>query len=179
MYDTRRICILLYLTVGLFQPVAALELFGVDLESTNRDELRGAVKNAGVVLVREGGEDDWYDVYDSSSVLSGSRHLYLGFVRRDQGFAFAEYEFNGLNSKSLLRELNAKYGVAKVHAGRFVSDRRYLWLRDGIEIELASDWQNYKLRLSYINPENLADLRAEQSGANANIETSAEQVSLY
>ena len=151
------------LLIGFSAPVQALELFGVDLESTTRDELRDAVKQSGVVLIREGGDDEWFDVYDSSSVLAGSSRLYLGFVKQSQQFAFAEYEFNGVNPAPVLRSLSGKYGAAKVSQGRYLSDKTYHWQFDGIEIRLSSDWQNYKTRLSYVNPANLASLQAEQA----------------
>ncbi len=173
------IVIVLALIAGLVRPVTALELFGVDLESTNRAELRNAVKAAGVKLVREGDDETLFDVYDSSVVLLGSNRLYLGFVVQSQGFAFAEYEFEGLNPKPILSDLTRKYGVAEIHKGRFVSDRKYRWQRDGIEIELSGDWQNYRIRLSYIHPENMAELRAEQSGVDAPDRGPAEGISLY
>ena len=169
----------LLLLGGLCQPVAALELFGVTLESTTRDALRQAAGEAGLELLREGGEDNWFDAYDSSAVLDGSTRFYLGFVKRDQRFAFAEYEFRGLNQKQLVRNLTAKYGEAEVHEGRFVSDRSYRWQRDGVRIELSSDWQNYKTRLLYVIPENMAALLAEKSAYSAPPEAEAERVSLY
>ena len=162
---------LLYLTIlllGFSAPAQALELFGVDLESASRDELRSAVKQAGVVLIRESGDDEWFDVYDSSPVLDGSSRLYLGFVKQSQQFAFAEYEFNGIDPASMLRNLTSKYGTASVRKGRYLSDKTYHWQLDGIEIRLLSDWHNYKLRLSYVVPANLASLQAEQaSGSTA------------
>lgn len=157
-------------------PAVALELFGVMLESTSRDELREAAKNAGLVLIREGGEDNWFDIYDSTTVLAGSIHFYLGFVKQDQRFAFAEYEFSGFTSSSLLPRLKRKYGEPAVEGGRFVSDHVYRWQRDGIDIELSSDWSNYKTRLIYINPVNMAALQAERAAPGGGAEV---QVSLY
>ena len=162
----------------LASPATALELFGVQLESTARDELREAAKNAGLVLIREGGDENWFDLYDSSAVLEGSRRLYLGFVKKDQRFAFAEYEFLGFQHKRILQDLQRKYGPAEILGGRFVSDRRYRWYRDGIQIELGGDWQNYRTRLIYTNPQNMAALFAERAAKNSPADD-AEQVSLY
>lgn len=173
-------CLEVLLTVCLImlaRPAAALELFGVQLESTVRDQLREAAKNAGLVLIREGGEESWFDLYDSSEALAGSRRLYLGFVKKDQRFAFAEYEFPGLQHKRILQNLKRKYGPAEVQGGRFVSDHRYRWILDGIRIELSSDWQNYRTRLIYTNPPNMAALFAERAAKNR--PDGAEQVSLY
>ena len=159
-------------------PAAALELFGVQLESSARDELRNAVRDAGLVLIREGGEENWFDLYDSSDALEGSARFYLGFVKENGSFAFAEYEFIGLRHKRLLRNLTRKYGPAEVLGGRFVSDHRYRWRQDGIRIELSSDWQNYRTRLIYTHPQNMAALLAERSAQDPQTEE-AEQVSLY
>ncbi len=159
--------------------VAALELFGVALESVGRVELREAARKAGMVLIREGGNDNWFDVYDSKSAFVGSVRFYLGFVKHNQGFAFAEYEFNGLMPGRILRDLMAKYGAAQIRQGRFVSDQGYLWKRDGVEIRLDSDWQAYKTRLSYINPPNMADLLAERSASIKTREPATERISLY
>lgn len=169
----------LCLIVGSIQPALALELFGVSLESTNRAELRSAVKTAGVILIREGGKDNWFDVYDSSRALAGSSRLYLGFVKKDLRFAFAEYEFGSLISRQLLSNLTAKYGTAEILAGSFISDRKYRWQRDGIDIELSSDWRNRKSRLSYINPANMADLLVERSAYSAQAEAIEGDISLY
>ncbi|MDH3761914.1 MAG: hypothetical protein OEU50_13105 [Gammaproteobacteria bacterium] len=160
-------------------PAFALELFGVALESASRDELRAATAQAGLLLVREGGEDNWYDVYDSSSALAGSTRFYLGFVKKNQRFAFAEYEFRGFSHKQLLRQLTLKYGKAEVEGGRFVSDHRYRWQRDGIQIELNSDWQRYRTRLTYLIPQNMSDLLAERAAYNSRQQAQAAQVSLY
>ena len=70
---------------------------------------------------------------------------------------------NGLNNDAILRNLTDKYGAARIRKGRFVSDHSYLWDQDGIEIELRTDWQNYRTRLMYVDPANLATLISEQS----------------
>ena len=121
------------------------------------------MKQAGLVLIQEAGEEEWYDVYDSSTVVDGSSRLFPGFVKSDQSFAFAEYEFTGTDPGQIAKALKLKYGDADTKTGRYMSDRKYRWQRDGIEIKLASDWQNYRIRLSYIEFNNLAKLQAEQS----------------
>jgi len=155
------------LGLALAAPAAGLELFGVELESTDRAALRAAVRQAGSELIREGGEEAWFDVYDSAAVLPGSRRLYLGFVKADARFAFAEYEFAGLDTSVMLAALRARYGPPETRAGRFLSDRSYRWQRDGVEIELAPDWQNYRVRLTYVVPQSLAALNAERAALDA------------
>ena len=144
----------------------ALELFGVDLETSQRDALRSAAKKAGVVLIRQGGNDRWFDSYDSSAVLPLSQRLYLGFVKQDKRFAFAEYEFAGFRHPQILRNLSAKYGPPKIINGKYLSDKNYRWEQDGIEIRLNIDWRNYRTRLSYIEPVAFAALKKEQLASN-------------
>jgi len=179
MNAASRLVFLLVLAIAAIRPVAALELFGVNLESTSRDELSDAVTAAGVKLIRAGGEAEGFDVYDSSAVLAGSNRFYLGFAGQDQRFAFAEYEFHGLNPRSMLERLTTRYGAAEIRAGRFVSDRVYRWQQDGIDITLTGDWHNFKTRLSYVHPENLADLQAEQSANPDPAEAVTENTSFY
>jgi len=174
-----KILFLFCLMGSSIHPVSALELFGVNLQSTNNTELRTAVKAAGVLLIREGGQDNWFDVYDSSKALAGSTRLYLGFVKQDQSFAFAEYEFNGLNPAQILTNLTAKYGAAESQAGSFISDRKYRWQRDGIEIELSSDWRQHKTRLSYVNPVKMSVLLAERASYIGQLTADAEAFSVY
>ena len=145
--------------------LAAVELFGLQLANSSQKQLRNAAKKAGVILIRESGESLWFDSYDSSSVLPGSSRLYLGFVRKDQRFAFAEYEFVGLNHDQMLTRLNQKYGPAKISRGKFISDHEYRWQQDGVQIIFKTDWQNYRTRLSYVNPITLKQLKIERLNA--------------
>lgn len=151
--------------------LAAVELFGLQLENSSQKQLRDAAKKAGVILIRESDDSLWFDSYDSSSVLPGSSRLYLGFVRKDQRFAFAEYEFVGLNHDQMLASLRQKYGSGQTSRGRFISDREYRWQQDGIQIIFKTDWQNYRTRLSYINPAALRQLQIEQWGSELEKDT--------
>jgi hypothetical protein len=145
--------------------LAAVELFGLKLADSSQKELRDAAKKAGVVLIRESDESLWFDSYDSSSVLPGSSRLYLGFVRQDQRFAFAEYEFVGLKHNRILARLSQKYGSGQRSRGRFLSDQEYRWQQDGIQITFKTDWQNYRTRLSYTSPTALKQLKKEKLDA--------------
>lgn len=147
--------------------VQGAELFGVDLASTERDELRNAVKNAGLKLISEAGDDRFFDSYESNSVLPKSTRLYLGFIKQDQKFAFAEYEFDGLKHPVLVEKLNQKYGKATLKPGKFLTDQTYRWQSGGVEIDLYVDWSNYKTRLVYSIPEQLGRLKQEKTAFRA------------
>jgi hypothetical protein len=140
----------------------AISLFGIDLAEATTDNLREAAKLAGVVLIREGGQDNWFDSYDSSAVFPGSTFLYLGFIKQDKRLAFAEYEFAGRPQPRTLQLLNLKYGQPKIKSGKFLSDHEYQWNVDTVEIKFYFDWDQYKTRLSYINPGAIEKVRNEQ-----------------
>jgi len=141
-------------------------LFGIQLKSASHDDLSAAAKRAGVSLIREGGETKWFDVYDSQAVLSGSSRLYLGYVKQGRRFAFAEYEFIGIKQSNILAKLTRKYGKPQILAGKYLSDKRFHWQQNGIEITLTTDWPNFRTHLSYVEPEALTILEQEQLQAD-------------
>ena len=149
--------------MGSVLPLHAAELFGVVLQDAKRDQLRNALKNSGVELIREGGEGIFFDVYDSQQAMAGSQQLYLGFVKQDQTFAFAEYAFKGRKQSLLLQKLIARYGEPQQKPGKFLSDHAYFWQSGPITIELYNDWHNYQTRLTYFAADKLDQLRREQS----------------
>lgn len=142
-------------------PVGAIELLGMDLAKTQRDEFRQTIKNAGVTLISEAGEEDFFDSYDSSGLLTGSSRLYLGFVKKDSRFAFAEYEFIGLLQPQLLKKLAAKYGQYQLEKGDYLTDSSYRWDKGAITITLKQDWSQYRTRLIYAQPQALQSLQQE------------------
>ena len=144
-------------------PAQAIELFGIDLNAATRDEFRVAVKQSGAKLISEAGKDAFYDVYEGDALLHNARRLYLGFTKKDQRFAFVEYEFAGLQQPAMLARLIQKYGPPKKRAGNFISDFSYSWRQGDLQILFFQDWPNYRTRLSYIRTPSLQQLRAEQS----------------
>lgn len=144
---------LLLLLFLLVEPGAtAAELFGVPLQSATIDQLRTAAKEAGAILISESGESQPYDIYDSEKLLTGSSRLYLGQVGENRELSFAEYEFIGLKNTRMLQLLIRKYGEPETKKGKFITDVSYRWQKNGIQISLLSDWQNYRTRLHYVNP---------------------------
>ena len=148
-------------------PASAVELFGVDLASAQRDTLRQAVRQAGAELISEAGDNDFFDAYRSDTLLADSRRLYLGFVKADGAFAFAEYEFPQLRNPRMLRKLTERYGPPERISGKFLTDTEYRWRQPPVEITLRQDWPAHALRLIYARPDQLARLQAERSAAEA------------
>ncbi|GEM_PF-580663 len=150
------------LHAGLYAPVAtALELFGIDLATAERQQLRGAVLRAGAVLERQGGAQ-LFDRYGSAQLLDGSRSLYLGFAPDSGRFAFLEYELRPDHSAWMRDKLVAKYGEPQIKPGTFISDALHLWRVDGIEIRLQRDFDCFCSRLAYVAPEALTKLREQR-----------------
>ncbi len=150
---------LFILTLLIAPDALSAELFGVQLPTATLDQLRTAVKQSGATLIRESGEGRSYDIYDSKALLAESSRLYLGYTGEDRRFAFVEYEFIGLQQPGMLRKLNAKYGKAVTGKGKYFSDRSYHWVKNGIRISLQNDWQNYRTRLIYAEPEAVAKMK--------------------
>jgi len=142
-------------------PSHALELFGIDLVSAKRDQLRTAVKSTGVKLLSEAGDDAFYDIYESNGLLDGSTRLFLGFVKKDKSFAFVEYVFDGLKHPQMLKMLQTKYGKSQKLRGDFQTDASHTWIKDGVNISFYKDWHAYKTRLTYYVPKSLKVLKAE------------------
>lgn len=164
--------------MAIFVPCAlGAELFGVALQSATLEQLRDAAKGSGAKLIRKGDENEWFEVYDSRELLPGSSKLYLGYVKESRQLAFVEYEFIGLQQPEILRSLRLKYGSGITEKGKYISDSSHRWQHEGTEISLGADWQNYRTRLSYVNPQVLQDLHKER--ASAMVEKMATKRSLY
>lgn len=156
MWQKYYCCLLLVLPIN----VMALELFGVVLsQTTSRTELRNAVKNSGAEVVREAGDDNWFDIYNHAAVFEQSQKLYIGYDKQSTNFAFAEYQLPYEYIQVMLQRLEAKYGKAERRYATFDSDIRYLWLIDGVEVSLQQDWHAGVSRLQYSVQENLQRLQ--------------------
>ncbi|MBL7003026.1 MAG: hypothetical protein ISR69_03230 [Gammaproteobacteria bacterium] len=161
--------LLLLLLIGLPFSVHAAELFGVKLNNADQAELRAAAKNAGANLIKEAGKFTFFDEYNSQGVLDGSDRLYLGFSKQTKEFVFAEYEFHGINRKTMLLKLKMKYGQPKIMKGKYISDKANIWMVDGVEVRYQIDWPNYKTRVSYTKTDLLPKLLAEKKKIDAAI----------
>ena len=136
-------------------PAHAVKLFGVELVGVSQAQLRSAAERVGAKKIKYATKFEFFDAYDSSSILDGSDKLYLGFDKKDQKFVFAEYEFKGWDYSKMLFMLTKKYGKPQTIKGKYISDMTYLWQAPGMQIQLTKDWANYKYRLLYVIPERL------------------------
>ena len=137
----------------------AVELFGVKLNNINRQQLREAINNSGAEIIREAGDDNWFDIYNLSSQFAQCKQLFVGYDKTTATFAFAEYQLPYDYLPTMLKRLQAKYGAAEVRGGTFASDRKYQWLIDGVNITLQYDWSRNISRLVYSQQPNLQQLQ--------------------
>lgn len=148
--------------------VAAFELFGVTVNNINRVELREVIRNSGADVIREAGDDNWYDEYDMSLNFEPSKKMFVAYDKASGNFAFLEYHLPYNYYRSMLARLKLKYGKPKIEYGQFESDAKFLWNVDGIEILLQQDWAGNVSRLVYSQKENLTLLnQAYQQSVNA------------
>jgi len=149
--------VLMFILVPL--KVQALNLFATNINNTDRVAFREAIRNSGANVVREAGEDNWFDVYDMSASFKQSKRFFVGYDKASGRFAFAEHQLAYNYFSTMLLRLQAKYGEATKTFGKFDSDLKYSWVVDGITIELQQQWAKNNTRLSYIHPQNLQALQ--------------------
>jgi hypothetical protein len=144
---------------------SAVTLFGVDPATVGRAELRTAALSSGAKSIGNAATGAPFEIFRAQELLPGAETLYLGFDPESGAWAFAEYEFIGLEQPSILGILRAKYGNPEVTEPGFISDTAYHWQVDGVQISLYQDWPAYRMRLLYQNPAMMPRLRAAFSGS--------------
>jgi len=137
----------------------AFELFGTNINNTDRNKLRDVIRNSGANVVREAGDDNWYDIYDMSANFAQGKRLFVGYEKVAGKFAFAEYQLPFDYFNTMLLRLKAKYGEPKIRYGRYESDMQYVWQVDGIDINFKQEWAGNISRLIYSSAQSLQALQ--------------------
>jgi hypothetical protein len=140
--------------------VQALELFGVTVDNINRVQLREALGKVGAVIIREAGDDNWFDIYDVSAGFNPSKTLFVGYDKTSGNFAFAEYQLPFNYFTAMLQQMKFKYGKPVTKYGQYESDKRYIWQIGAIKVELLQDWHKNISRLVYTQEDNLQLLQS-------------------
>ncbi|MDH5425917.1 MAG: hypothetical protein OEY29_13060 [Gammaproteobacteria bacterium] len=138
---------------------AAFELFGVVINTAQRQQIRDAIRNSGAEVIREAGEENLYDVYDMSAEFRQSKRLYVAYEKTAGGFAFAEYQLPYAYLNTMLKRLRLKYGQPKINYGTYESDTKYLWNVDGVDILLTQEWDKNISRLVYSQQQQLLQVQ--------------------
>ncbi len=160
-YSTTILSLYLLISSSYSPPIYSLELFGINIETTNRNLLRSAIKQAGAKLIREGGLSNFYDIYESNKLFENSERLYTGFIKENGNFAFLEYQFPTQYHHTIQQKLESKYGPAEYNKGIFLTDSTLRWNIENILITLYTDFYKNKSLLIYEVPENRAKLNTE------------------
>lgn len=142
-------------------------LFGVPLLDTDRDDLRKAIKAAGLSPTREDNKQ-WYDLYDSSAVVPGSKQLTAGYSK-DTGrlaelrYMFPPQEDNPLFAQSVADAVSAKYGKPSRITGLLASGSiDYVWhLSKAVRLFVTRTWPDGAVHIIFLFPTSKSSLEAE------------------
>jgi TPR repeat protein len=158
---------------------ASTVLFTVQVKCAFRGQLRQAVRAVGGRSKRED-NGFWYDLYDSSSLLDGSKELQLGFTQ-DGEFAKAIYVFPSHLDRMQVRKVAdmvvSKYGPPKSVRGNLeLGEMSYTWLQpDGIELRVHRGWPDTTTFLEFTHPTNTLRMTAEIEGIKTQQQQDAAQ----
>jgi len=139
------------------------ELFGVVLDQAERSDLRAAIREAGVKVVRE--VDAYpYDLYDPSPWRSGATEMALGYTLDDQSFAVAEITFRSFNDTEQVRqiaeEVRDQLGPwQRVMGRRSEGPVEFEWQRGSVQVRVHRGWPDTTTYLTYEIPERFAAMQ--------------------
>ncbi|WP_404414931.1 SH3 domain-containing protein [Marinospirillum sp.] len=140
-----------------------VELFGLVLQDANRSELRTAIRDSDVTVVRE--VDAYpYDLYDPSDWWPGSTEMVVGYLPEEQLFAIAEITFRSHEDTEQVREI-AEQVQEQLGPWQRVLGRRaegpveFEWQQGGLRIMVHRSWPDTTTYLTYEIPERFAQMQ--------------------
>ncbi len=145
---------------------AWIQMFGVRLSSATRDEMRQALRDQGMKVVREDARY-WVDIYDAKGMLNGSTKFFVGYAASTQQLAFAEYAFANFmdisHTAQIVKMVTAKYGpstetVGQLAMGSYTARWR---VADGMQIQVVREWPETSTYLKFMNTQVEAEMKAE------------------
>jgi len=145
--------------------MAAPQLFNVELKGATRDQIRSALQNTNVKVIRED-SNYWIDKYNSNGVLQGATELNFGYTSNGK-FAFAEYKFPVfMDSGKILEVANlvsSKYGQPSQRSGNpNLGDASYTWnFKNGMSITTYRGWPDTTTFLQFKDKTNYSKMNNE------------------
>ncbi|MDR9468320.1 SH3 domain-containing protein [Marinospirillum sp.] len=140
-----------------------VELFGLVLQDANRSELRTAIRDTDVTVVRE--VDAYpYDLYDPSDWWPGATEMVVGYLPEEQLFAIAEITFRSHEDTEQVREI-AEQVQKQLGPWQRVLGRRaegpveFEWQQGGLRIMVHRSWPDTTTYLTYEIPERFAQMQ--------------------
>lgn len=146
------------------RPAVPVKLYGVDLASATRSQLRAALQKAGLPAVTV--DDSGEDVYDAKGSLNEVDKLTLTYNKANQ-FVCAGYTFPSFVDAAQIGRVKAmlvqKYGEPSSEEGNeLVGPVRLGWLSEnGIVLILYRNWPSTTTYLDYCHREHLSQQASE------------------
>lgn len=144
----------------------SVELFGLSLQTVDRQTLRPAIRAAGVEIVRE--VDSYpYDLYDPSKWMTGSTEMAVGYTLDQQLFAVAEITFRSVDDTEQVRiiadQVSKQLGPSQRVLGRRAEGPvEFEWQRGGVKVMVHRGWPDTTTYLTYEIPERLEQMFSAQ-----------------
>lgn len=142
-----------------------VELFGLALNTVNRNAMRKALNATKVQIVREA--DTYpYDLYDPSAWKKGATEMTLGYTLKEQLFAVAEITFRSTNDTEQVRliaeEMRDQLGPwQRVLGRRAEGPVEFEWQRGDIRILVHRGWPDTTTYIVYEAASRLDEMQAE------------------
>lgn len=142
-----------------------VELFGVELTTAKRQDLRQAIKSSQLVPIRE--EDTYpYDLYDPSAWQQGATEMALGYTLDQQDFAVAEIAYRSVNDTEQVRQIAERVRQdlgpwQRVLGRRAHGPVEFEWRRGELRVLVHRGWPDTTTYLVYELTPNLKLMQAE------------------
>lgn len=142
-----------------------VQLFGLSLNTVNREAMRKALRSTKVKVVRE--VDTYpYDLYDPSEWRKSATEMTLGYTLKEQLFAVAEITFRSVNDTEQVR-LIAESVSKELGPWQRVLGRRaegpveFEWQRGDMRILVHRGWPDTTTYVVYEASDRLSQMQAE------------------
>ncbi len=142
-----------------------VQLFGLGLNTVNRNAMRKALSATKVKVIREV-ELYPYDLYDPSEWRQGATEMTLGYTLKEQLFAVAEITFRSTNDVEQVRlvaeEMRKQLGPwQRVLGRRAQGPVEFEWQRGDIRILVHRGWPDTTTYIVYEASSRLSEMQAE------------------
>lgn len=145
--------------------MAAPQLFNVELKGATRDQIRSALQNTNVKVIRED-NNYWIDKYNSNAVLEGTTELNFGYTSNGK-FAYAEYKFPVFMDSGKIVEVanfvSSKYGKPSQRSGDpSLGEASFTWnFKNGMSVTAYRGWPDTTTYLNYKDKTNYSKMNTE------------------
>lgn len=159
--------LLLCATIASTAVMAQPQLFNVELKGATRDQMRSAIKDTNLKIIRED-NNYWVDKYNSDGVLQGATELSLGYTSNGK-FAYAEYKFPAFVDTDKIIEVArlvaSKYGQPSQRSGNTnLGGASFTWsFKNGTNIVVYRGWPDTTTYLNIKDKANYTKLQTEIS----------------